>query len=83
MKTFEIPTVFDEIGREPIEEFLMGRGRSGAAKIVGVPGDRFAEVILPDAIDDGAGSERVFGMGDPFSKSQATSLECVGNDRSI
>jgi hypothetical protein len=50
---------------EPVEEFGVGRERTHAAEVVRGIDEAGAEVVVPDAIDDGAPGEDVGVGGDP------------------
>ena len=58
--------------REPVEQFGM-RGRGAhEAEVVRGGDEALAEVLLPDAVHDHAGGERVIGARDPLCKAEAT-----------
>src|SRR5258705_12611250 len=75
---FEAPRVhvpdarMHEFSGEPIEELRMGRRDALCTKVILGFDDSFAEVLLPDAVDDDAGGERVFGISDPFREVEAS-----------
>ena len=68
VELLEAPALRDEAPREPVEQFGVRGLVAELAEIVGRASDPAAEVILPDAVDDGAGGERVVGLGDPRSE---------------
>ena len=59
LNRFQMPAIGDELGGEPIEQFGMRRVAAHRAEIVRRGDDALAEVILPEAIDDDAGRERI------------------------
>ena len=55
----QAPAAGDEAGGELIEQFGMGGPVAHTTEIRGRADDAFAEMMLPDAVDDDAGGERV------------------------
>ena len=66
MHCFERPAGLHEPAGEEIEQFGMCGKLAGAAVIVGSADDALGEVILPDAVGDYAGGERMFLRGQPL-----------------
>src|ERR1041385_4805526 len=52
-------------GGEPVEELGVAGAAAHFAEVVGGVDDSAAEVVVPDAVDDGAPGEGVVGVGDP------------------
>ncbi len=48
-----------KLGSQPVEQFGMRRLLAHPSKVAGCCNDATAEVVLPDAIDNAAPSERV------------------------
>ena len=63
---FERPACLNEPAGEEIEQFGMRGKLAGAAVIVGSADDALGEVILPDAVRDYAGGERMGRRGEPL-----------------
>ncbi len=61
----------EEFGRQPIEQFRVRRQRAHVAEIAGRFDDPLAEMIVPDAVNDGAPCKRVARIGDPFGQRRA------------
>ena len=80
MEFFERPTLFDESSGQPVEKFGVRGLFARAAEVIGVAGERLAKVPKPDAINDGAGSERIGGVGDPGGERGSTAFD-RGGDR--
>src|SRR5687767_11537825 len=72
MQTLQPPAAFDELGSEPIEQLRMRRPRTLKTKIAGRSNDPATEVILPDAIDQDASSQRIGRAGQPVGQCQAS-----------
>ena len=51
---------------------------AGAAEVVGIAGDGLTEVPEPEAVDDGAGGERVVFAGDPVCEGGAAAFDGSG-----
>ena len=75
MHPFDRPTVFDEVGRQEVEQLRMSRLGAFGAEVVRVGGDPVAEVVLPNAIDDAASRQRVLRVGDPAGQGQASTID--------
>ena len=58
----------------------MRRWLPGAAEVVRVSGEWFAEVVLPNAVHDGSCGERVLVVGDPPGKGETASVEVIGDE---
>ena len=73
MEPFDGPAIFHEVVGEPVEEFGM-RGRTAeGSEIGGTGGQGFAEMVLPDAVDDDACGQRVRLVGEPFCEGGTSS----------
>jgi len=67
----------DEAGGEVVEQLGMsGRGRH-VAQIVGRGDEAFAEMLLPEAVDEDAGREGVFGIGDGLGEFEAAAAVVI------
>src|SRR4051794_12253268 len=79
MKLLDRPTLSNELRGEPVEQFRM-RGRLTVdAEIAWSANQSFAEVKLPDPVDDHARRQRT--VHDPFGKrkpAQRTVASCFG-----
>src|SRR5499426_1930560 len=67
---FYAPPTFDELDRQPVEQFGMGRGLASRAEIFGRRYQSLSEILLPDAIDDDAGGQGVISVDDPFRQAE-------------
>ena len=56
---------FDELRGEPVEQLGMRRRLAHDAEVVRRAHQAFAEVVVPDAIDDDAGGQRMLRAGEP------------------
>ena len=63
-----------EIRSEEVEEFRVRGFAAKAAEIVGGGDDAAAEDMVPEAVDDNAGGERVVGAGDAVGKFEAAAV---------
>ena len=79
MQLLDRPVVVHEPVRQPIEQFWVRGPGAHRAKVVGRRHDPFAEMLLPDSVDDDAGRERVFWAGDPFGERQAAAIRRIGD----
>ncbi len=59
MQSFERPAVFNEIGREPIEQLWMGGFLAEDAEVAWGAYERFAEMSMPDPVHDHACGELI------------------------
>ncbi len=75
MQAFDSPTVLNQIRRQVVEQLRVRRLAALGAEVVRVGGQSRAEVILPDAVDDGARGQAVVGMGDPASERQSSAID--------
>ena len=66
VKFFDRPAVVDEPGGQIIEQFGMSRLVAHHAEVAGSPHQPFAEMRLPNAIDDHARRQRVLRIGEPL-----------------
>ena len=73
------PVVLDEPGRQPIEQLGVRGPGAHRTEVVRRRHDAFAEMLLPDAVDDDAGRERVARAGDPFGERQPAAVHCIGD----
>ena len=67
----QIPVVFLEADGQIVEQFRMGGFRSLRAEIVHGANDAFAEMPLPDAVDEDAGDKRILAGHHPVGQDQA------------
>ena len=83
MESLDVPAAGDKLVREPIEQFGMcGRGRL-SAEVVRIVDETAAEMALPDAIDDHAGDQWIFGIGQPAGQGAAASAHTGKRDRDL
>src|SRR6266567_5821969 len=71
MDLFEVPFLGNEFRRQPIEQFGMRGQRALRAEIVFRLHEAASEILLPDAIDDDPGSERILRINDPAGQIKA------------
>lgn len=57
MKAFDTPAIFYEVGGNPVDEFWVGWECSLDSEIIGIPGNGFVKMVLPDSVDNGTSSE--------------------------
>src|SRR5215468_5766445 len=67
---FYAPAAFDELDRQPVEQFGMGRALTSRAEVFRRRYQSSAEILLPDAIDDDARGQRVVSVDDPFRQAE-------------
>src|SRR5262245_9459090 len=67
---FYAPAAFDELNRQPVEQFGMRRRFASRAEIFGGRYQPLAEILLPDAVNNDAGSQRIVPVHDPFSQAE-------------
>ncbi len=60
----------------------MGRWLAAGAEVIGCADNAFAEMVLPDAIDDDTGGERVVGLGEPFGQGETAAAGIGRNELS-
>src|SRR5262249_8449484 len=60
----------DELRGEPVEQFWVRRLLAELAEVVGRGDDAAAEMVLPKAVDDHAGRQRIIFRGDPVGEHQ-------------
>ena len=60
------PTIFDVFGSKPVEEFGVSRLSSRDAEVCRGRDNPGSEEVVPDAVHHDAGSEGVFGVGEPI-----------------
>src|SRR5207249_4779361 len=60
-----------EARRQPVEQFWVRRAVAVEAEVVGGGDQAAAEVVVPDAVHDDAGGERVGGVDDPVGQASA------------
>ena len=77
MQALDLPAVFHEVGGQPVEQFRVRGLGAFDTKVVRVAGDGLAKMLLPDAVDDGAGGQRVVRVRDPLGEGQATTAQFV------
>src|SRR5206468_12328272 len=65
MHGFDAPALRDEFAGEPIEKFGLRRSRATRAEIARRGHETPTEMMLPDAVDQDAGGERVGRTGQP------------------
>ena len=65
MQFLQRPAVVDEPRCEPIEKLGMSRQLANLAEVTGSAHKAFAKVMLPNAVDDHPGCQRVVRIGDP------------------
>ena len=63
--------VVAELCRQPVEQLRVGRSGSHLAEVVWRRHDAVAEVVLPDAVDDGTPCERVIRFCEPAGEGDA------------
>ena len=80
MQPLHRPAVLDEVGGQPVQQLGMRGLGSLGPEVVGVPGDRQHEMMLPDPVDDRAGRQRVARIRDPSRKSEPTALKVIGQE---
>src|SRR5438128_11913258 len=68
VQALERAAVVAERDGEPVEQLGMAGRRAHFAEIVGRIDEAFAEVVVPDAVDDGTPGQAVFRLGDPASQ---------------
>src|SRR5882724_13234462 len=68
MHGFDAPALRDEFTGEPIEKFGMRRPRAPRAEIARRGHETPTEMMLPDAVDQDAGGERVGRTGQPVGQ---------------
>ena len=68
MHGFDAPALRNEFTGEPIEQFGMRRSRATRAEIARSGDETPAEMMLPDAVDQDAGGERIGRTGKPGGK---------------
>src|SRR4051812_11777241 len=66
MEGFDGLATFLKPAGQPVEEFGMGRLRAHVTEVVWGFNDAAAEMVMPNAIYDGATGEKVGGIGEPF-----------------
>ena len=71
VQAFDPPAAFDEIGGEPVEQFGVAGGFAVGAEVAGGADEASAEMVLPDAVDQDAGRERVVFVADPVGQGEA------------
>ncbi|MFM1944029.1 MAG: hypothetical protein RI897_3011 [Verrucomicrobiota bacterium] len=74
LDVFDGPSVLDEFGGEPVEEFRVSGRDAVGAEVTGGGGDAGAEGVVPEAVDEDAGGEWVLGVGDPVGELGAALL---------
>ena len=62
-RSFQGPTMVDQVMRQPIEQLLMAGGRALQAEVVGAGYDAATEVMLPQPVDQNPCGQRVVGRG--------------------
>ena len=65
MHGFEALAILDEVGRQPVEQLRMAGSFSQVTEVAGRFDDAFAEMVLPDPVDDDARRQWVVRRGDP------------------
>src|SRR6516162_5125603 len=73
MKLFDTPAAVHEFDSQPVQQFRMRRRIPHLAEIVESRNDAASEVMMPDAVDNHAGRQRVFPRGKPFRQSSPAS----------
>src|SRR5206468_12777097 len=68
MHGFEAPALRNEFAGEPIEKFGMRRSRAARAEIARRGHETPTEMMLPEAVDQDAGGERVGRTGKPVGQ---------------
>src|SRR5690349_11737400 len=77
MKLLEAPLLTDQLSRQPVEQSRVRRPAAIEAKVIRRVDQANAEMIVPEAVDDDSGSQRIAGIGDPFG--QAGAPRCFGS----
>ena len=79
IQLLDAPAVIDEPHGQPVEQFGMRRPRAHLAKIVRRGHQPAAKMLLPDAVDDHPGGERIRGRSDPLRQRQPAAIGPGGN----
>ena len=61
----------DELVGEEVEQLGVARFVAAEAEIAGGGDEALAKVMVPEAVHDDAGGERVVGMGDPVREGES------------
>src|SRR5262245_23946865 len=71
MELFQRPTTIAEFDGQPVEQLGMRRFAAHFAEVIGCIYETSAEVVMPDAVDDGAPRQRVVRIGQPAGQGRA------------
>src|SRR6185503_7898098 len=71
VQVLDAPAVLDEFSRKPIQEFRMCGAIALDAEFAGCADDAFAEMIVPDAIDDHTSGQGIRGVSQDFGQRSA------------
>ena len=75
MQLFEAPAVRDEAAREPVEQLGMRRRLAELAEVARRADEPAPEMVLPDAVDDHAGGERILRLREPRASAARRPVE--------
>ena len=78
VELFHRPTAVHEPLREMIEQAGVSGQTTGAAEIIGIAGQAFAEMPGPHAVDHDSGGEGIFFIDDPAGEGETTFAHGVG-----
>ena len=70
MEFLELPVLGDELARQPVEQVRVRGALAVEAKVVRRADDAAAEMVVPDAVNQHAGGQRILGAGDPLGQLQ-------------
>ena len=70
LQVLQAPTVLDQVAGQPIQQLRMRRLGAVLAEIVGRVDQPHSELMLPHAIDNHPGGQRVVRSGDPVCQSE-------------
>src|SRR5262249_4955330 len=73
MKVLETPAALDQFDGQPIEQLRMRGGIAHCAEVAGRGDDAGAEMMLPQAIDEDTGCQRIVLARQPTSQSRTPS----------
>ncbi len=68
MKRFQAPVVLEKLLCHPVQKLGMAGRFSQCTEIIGGRDNACAEMVLPDAVDDHSGAERILFAGQPVGE---------------
>src|SRR5262249_29979652 len=74
VERFQVPAIRDELVGQGIEQLRMARPRAVDAKIIGSLDEAPAKMVLPDPIDQYAGSQGMLALVEPMSQRRSRLL---------